>query len=378
VSDDRIYLSPPDVGLAEEVQVLAALRSGWVAPTGPAVDAFEEAIAERVGMPHAVALSSGTAALHLGLIGLGVGPGQVVVTSTMTFIATANAIAYTGAEPYFVDSDPSTGNISPELLEIALQHLTGAGERVGAVVPVDVLGKAADYSTILPIAERFEVPVLADAAESLGATHRGQPAGSFGSAAVLSFNGNKVMTTSGGGMLLTHDDTLARRARYLATQARQPVIHYEHTEVGYNYRLSNLLASLGIAQLGRLDEMIARRRTIRRGYRELFADINGVQLFDGGDDSEDNAWLSSILVDEAVTGWSPADLSAALAADDIESRPLWKPMHLQPIYAEARGTIDGSSGRLFERGLTLPSGSSQTPEQTARVHAAIGGFLGSI
>jgi len=378
VSDGRIYLSPPDVGPDEEQALVAALHSGWVAPTGPAVAAFERAMAERIGVPHAVALSSGTAGLHLGLLGLGVGAGQVVVTSSMTFAATANAIVYTGAEPFFIDSDPVTGNMSPALLESALERLTSAGERVGAIVPVDLLGKSADYSAILPIAERFGVPVLADAAEALGASHRGRPAGSFGRAAVLSFNGNKVITTSGGGMLLTEDAGFADRARYLATQARQPVVHYEHTDVGYNYRLSNLLAALGLAQLGRLDAMIARRHELRRGYRSLFAGLPGVTILDGGDDAEDNAWLTSVLVDEAVSGWSPAALSDALAAKDIESRPLWKPMHLQPVFAHARGLIDGTSERLFVQGLTLPSGSSQSPAQTERVHAAIGGFLGSI
>jgi len=378
VSDGRIYLSPPDVGPDEEQALVAALRSGWVAPTGPAVAAFERAMAERIGVPHAVALSSGTAGLHLGLLGLGVGAGQVVVTSSMTFAATANAIVYTGAEPFFIDSDPVTGNMSPALLESALERLTSAGERVGAIVPVDLLGKSADYSAILPIAERFGVPVLADTAEALGASHRGRPAGSFGRAAVLSFNGNKVITTSGGGMLLTEDAGFADRARYFATQARQPVVHYEHTDVGYNYRLSNLLAALGLAQLGRLDAMIARRHELRRGYRSLFAGVPGVTIFDGGDDAEDNAWLTSVLVDEAVSGWSPAALSDALAAKDIESRPLWKPMHLQPVFAHARGLIDGTSERLFVQGLTLPSGSSQSPAQTERVHAAIGGFLGSI
>ena len=378
MSDGRIYLSPPDVGPDEEQALVAALRSGWVAPTGPAVAAFERAMAERIGVPHAVALSSGTAGLHLGLLGLGVGAGQVVVTSSMTFAATANAIVYTGAEPFFIDSDPVTGNMSPALLESALEGLTSAGERVGAIVPVDLLGKSADYSAILPIAERFGVPVLADTAEALGASHRGRPAGSFGRAAVLSFNGNKVITTSGGGMLLTEDAGFADRARYFATQARQPVVHYEHTDVGYNYRLSNLLAALGLAQLGRLDAMIARRHELRRGYRSLFAGVPGVTIFDGGDDAEDNAWLTSVLVDEAVSGWSPAALSDALAAEDIESRPLWKPMHLQPVFVGARGLIDGTSERLFEQGLTLPSGSSQSPAQTERVHAAIGGFLGSI
>lgn len=371
----RVHMSSPDVGEAEEQAVVAAMRSGWIAPLGPDVDAFEVELAARVGVAHGVALSSGTAALHLGLLTLGVGDGDVVVTSTMTFAATTNAIVYTGAEPYFVDADPATGNMNPALLRVALQRLRDAGERVAAVVPVDLLGKAVDYTAILGIAEEFGVPVLADAAESLGATHRGRAAGSFGRASIVSFNGNKIMTTSGGGMLLTDDAEIAQRTRYLATQARQPVVHYEHIDIGYNYRMSNLLAALGRAQLRRLDEMIARRREMRALYRSLFAEVDGVDVFGAEGDEQDNVWLTSILVDSAVAGWEPAELSAALSAADIESRPLWKPMHLQPVFAGSRGEIDGSSEELFRRGLTLPSGSALTDEQRDRVLDAIRGFL---
>ncbi len=371
----RIYLSPPDVGALEEQYVVEALRSGWVAPLGPQVDAFEAELADRVAVAHGVALSSGTAGLHLGLLALGVGPGDVVITSTMTFAATANAIVYTGAEPYFVDADLATGNMSPELLEQALVRLRGAGESVAAIVPVDLLGKAVDYTAIEEIAARHGVPVLADAAESLGATHRGRAAGSFGRASVLSFNGNKIMTTSGGGMLLTDDPDIAARVRYLATQARQPVVHYEHTEIGYNYRLSNLLAALGRAQLSRLDGMIARRRDLRDLYKARFAEVPGVTVFGADGDEEDNVWLTSVIVDEAVTGWSPAELSAALTAADIESRPLWKPMHLQPVFAAARGEITGTSEQLFRTGLTLPSGSALGDPQRERVFAVIDDFL---
>jgi dTDP-4-amino-4,6-dideoxygalactose transaminase len=229
---ERIYMSSPDVTQLEEDAILSAMRSGWIAPLGPDVDAFERELAERVGVAHGVALSSGTAALHLGLLTLGVGRGDIVVTSTMTFAATTNAIIYTGAEPFFVDADPATGNMDPGLLREALTTLRVAGERVAAIVPVDLLGKAADYTSILAIADEFDVPVLADAAESLGAMHNGKAAGSFGRASIVSFNGNKIMTTSGGGMLLTDDAEIASRVRYLATQARQPVVHYEHTDIG--------------------------------------------------------------------------------------------------------------------------------------------------
>ncbi|PMC06588.1 pyridoxal-5'-phosphate-dependent protein [Microbacterium sp. UMB0228] len=368
-------MSSPDIGEAEQEAVLAAMRSGWIAPLGPDVDAFERELAARVGVAHGVALSSGTAALHLGLIVLGAGPGTVVPTSTMTFAATTNAIVYTGAEPYFIDADPATGNMDPALLRTALHELRASGASVPAIVPVDLLGKAADYTAILAIAAEFDVPVLADAAESLGATHAGRAAGSFGSASAVSFNGNKIMTTSGGGMLLTDDGDIARRVRYLATQARQPVVHYEHTDIGYNYRLSNLLAALGRAQLGRLDEMIGRRREMRAAYKALFSNVRGVEVFGAAGDETDNAWLTSILVDADETGWTPAELSAHLGDDDIETRPLWKPMHAQPVFAGARGIITGAADELFRRGLTLPSGSALTDEQRERVLTRIGGFL---
>jgi dTDP-4-amino-4,6-dideoxygalactose transaminase len=370
-------MSSPDVGELEEQSVLGALRSGWIAPLGPDVDAFEREIAERVGVANAVALSSGTAALHLALLGVGAGPGSVVITSTMTFAATANSIVYTGAEPYFVDCDPETGNLSPELLERALADAAKAGLRVAAIVPVDLLGRVADYERIGALAERHGIPVVSDAAESLGASRNGRAAGSFGAVAALSFNGNKIMTTSGGGMLLTESADLAGRARYLATQARQPVAHYEHVDVGYNYRMSNLLAALGRAQLARLDGMIARRRAIRQRYRELFAEVPGVSIFQGDGDAQDNCWLTSILVDPEVAGWRASELSAWLAEDDIESRPLWKPMHLQPVFRGARHLVDGSAERLFETGVTLPSGSVLTEEQLTRVTERIETFVGS-
>jgi dTDP-4-amino-4,6-dideoxygalactose transaminase len=377
MTGSRIHLSSPDVGELEEQYVVAAMRSGWIAPLGPDVAAFEDELAARVGVDHAVALSSGTAALHLALLGLGARQGDVVVTSTMTFAATANSIVYTGAEPFFVDCDPETGNMDPGLLRQALRRLNRDRERVVAIVPVDLFGKAVDYTEICAIAEEEMLPVVADAAESVGAAHRGRPVGSFGRASVFSFNGNKIMTTSGGGMLVTNDSRLAERTRYLATQARQPVAHYEHQDIGYNYRLSNLLAALGRAQLTRLDEMIGRRRAIRAMYRELFAEAPGVTLLGGSADEEDNCWLTSIVVDERVTGWSAAELSAALSQADIESRPLWKPMHLQPVFRGARALLNGTSDRLFRTGLTLPSGSALTPAQTGRIASAIDDFLRS-
>lgn len=372
---EKIYMSAPDVGELEEEAVIRAIKSGWVAPLGPEVDAFEIEVANRVGVSHAVALSSGTSALHLGLLALGVKPGDVVITSTMTFVATANAILYTGAEPFFVDSDLSTGNISLTLLRESIQILQTQGRSIGAIVPVDLLGKAVNYSEISQIAKEFNIPLLCDAAESFGATHNGKAAGSWGKASIISFNGNKIMTTSGGGMLLTNDESIAHKVRYLATQARQPVTHYEHTDVGYNYRLSNVLAALGRAQLKRLDDMISSRRSIRNRYKELFTQVEGVEIFDGGDDHEDNCWLTSIVVDSALTGWTTTELMNYLGQFNIETRPLWKPMHRQPLFIDALYISNGSSEYLFENGLTLPSGSALSQDQIDFVISSIQQFL---
>ena len=375
---NRIYLSSPDVGALEETAILEALRSGWVAPLGPQVDGFESDMAQRIGVSHAVALSSGTAALHLALLALGIGGGDVVVTSTMTFAATANAIVYTGAEPFFIDVLPETGNMDPQALDRALLRLMSAGERVKAVVPVDLLGKAADYTALEPIISAYGLPMVCDAAESLGATHAGRPAGSFGKVSILSFNGNKIMTTSGGGMILTNDEALATKVRYLATQARQPVVWYEHTDIGYNYRMSNLLAAIGRAQLSRLESLITRRRELRAMYKEFFAPVLGVSIFGAKGDEVDNAWLTSILVDSKVAGWTSEDLRLFLNQDNIESRPLWKPMHLQPVFTSARGEITGAAQRLFEAGLTLPSGSGSTEADCQRILDSLYSFFGSV
>lgn len=372
----RILMSGPDVTALERAAVADAFDSGWIAPLGPAVDAFEASMAERIGRRHAVALSSGTSALHLGLLAWGVGPGDVVPTSTMTFAATANAISYTGATPYFIDSDPVTGQMDPDLLAQVLEELGEEGASVPAVVPVDLLGRSADHTRIVEIAHRAGAKVLVDSAESLGAHHGGLPAGKHGDAAIFSFNGNKIMTTSGGGMYLTDDEAVACRVRHLATQAREPTVHYEHRAIGFNYRLSNLLAAMGNAQLTRLDEMIARRRARRESYARIVENVPGVEVFQRAGDEQDNCWLTALVVDPEVAGIDASSLSAALTAAGIESRPLWKPMHLQPVFSGVPAAVNGASERLFRTGLTLPSGSALTAEECGVIDDTLSAGLG--
>lgn len=366
-----ILLSGPDVTSLERAAIADAFDSGWIAPLGPAVDAFEAEMAGRIGRRCAVALASGTSALHLGLLAWGVGPGDVVPTSSMTFAATANAITYTGATPCFVDCDPGTGQMDPALLAEVIAELQAEGRSVPAVVPVDLLGRCVDYTRILEIAHRAGARVLADSAESLGAVHAGIPAGKHGDAAIFSFNGNKVMTTSGGGMYLTDDEGAAARVRHLATQAREPALHYEHRDIGFNYRLSNLLAAMGSAQLTRLDGMIERRRARREAYARIVADLPGVEVFQRAGDEDDNCWLTALVVDPEVAAIDAAALSATLLAAGIESRPLWKPMHLQPVFAGVPAIVNGASERLFRTGLTLPSGSALTDEERRSIDSTL-------
>lgn len=381
---ERILLSQATVGDLEEQFVLDALRSGWVAPLGPHVDAFEAEIAARCGIGHALALSSGTAALHLALEGLGAGPDTVVVLSSLTFAATANAVAYTGATPVFVDARPQDGNLDPEVLDRALSTLLAEGADIAAVIPVDLLGRVCDYDAIDEVIAGHEprIPVLADAAEAVGASLRGRPAGSFGRAGALSFNGNKIMTTSGGGMLVSDDGDLIERARYLSTQARQPVPWYEHTDIGYNYRLSNLLAALGRAQLSRLDDLIARRRAIREQYAASLADLPDVRFLgreSGRGDEEDNCWLTAIVLGDdegSGAGMSADDVVAGLNAENIEARHLWKPMHLQPVFAQSRSFLTGASDALFARGVALPSGAGLSERDIERVVVTLRRVLG--
>lgn len=364
-----IHLSKATVTEREEELVLEALRSGWVAPLGPMVDRFEAQIAERTGVAGALALSSGTAALHLALLHHRVGAGDVVVVPTMTFAATTNAIVYTGATPVFVDAQASDANVDVALLIEAMDTLRAEGKNVAAVVTVDLYGRAVDYTALMPALRERDIPLVEDAAEALGASRDGKACGSFGSGAALSFNGNKIMTTSGGGMLLSDDLDLIARARYLSTQARQPTPWYEHTEVGYNYRMSNLLAAVGIAQLERLDAMIARRREIRGLYAEAFADLDGVRLLgrsDGDSDADDNCWLTGAVIegrDESFINRVVEQFEAA----DIHARHLWKPMHLQPMFTMARTFGGEVATGLFHSGLNLPSGADLSDDDIARV-----------
>jgi pyridoxal phosphate-dependent aminotransferase EpsN len=371
----RIFLSPPDVRGPEREMLLAALDSGWVAPVGPDLDAFEAELAARCGMPYAVGLASGTAALHLALLLAGVGRDDDVLVPTLTFAATANAVTYVGARPCFVDSEAATWNVSPELLAAELDERRRRNDLPAAVITVDLYGQCADHDAVVPLCEELGIPLIEDAAEALGATWGDRPAGSFGRWGVLSFNGNKLITTSGGGALLCGDPEDADRARYLATQARQPAVHYEHTEVGFNYRLSNLLAAFGRGQLSTLDERIARRREIRARYADAVADVPGVELAPIDPRGTANAWLTCATFEPGEAPATPEEVRLALEAADIESRPVWKPMHAQPVFAANPARIDGTADRLFATGLCLPSGSSMTATDLDRVIGALAATL---
>ena len=368
---NRIYLSPPDVGAAERALLLDAFDSGWIAPLGPHVDAFEREFAAAVGVPHAVALSSGTAALHLALEILGAGRGDEVITSTLTFAATANAICYVGATPVFVDVSPETWNLDPDLLDEELARRARLGRRVAAVIAVDLYGQSADYRRIEAICERHGVRLIEDAAEGLGATCGSRQAGAFGECAAFSFNGNKIITTSGGGMLVSRRRDIVERARHLSTQARQPVAHYEHEDVGYNYRLSNLLAAVGRGQLAGLDAKVARRRAVRAAYQSALAGCRGIEFMPEAAYGRSNGWLTCVTIDPALFGADREAVRLFLESRNIESRPVWKPMHLQPVFRQAAVCGGSVAEALFEKGLCLPSGSSLTAQDQQRVTSSL-------
>ena len=360
----RIFLSSPDVGPLERDALLRAFDSGWVAPAGPELAGFEQDIAAITGWPGAVAMSSGTAALHLALLGKGVQQGDHVLVSSFTFAATANAVAYCGASPTFIDSDTATWNMSPQLLADELAEARRRNRLPAAVVVVDLYGQCADYDQIVPQCHELGIPIIEDAAEALGATYKQRPAGTLADTGVFSFNGNKIITTSGGGMFVSPDVAAADRVRSLATQARRPAVHYEHTEIGYNYRLSNLLAAMGRAQLQRLPSMSARRQQINRHYRETLSGLSGLSFMPIAPWGGWNGWLTCVEFDDIETRDA---VQLALDQNDIESRPLWKPMHLQPVFADCSARVDGTSEYLFDHGLCLPSGSVLTDDQVQHV-----------
>lgn len=367
----RIYLSPPELSGGERVRLEAALASGWIAPLGPELDAFEAETAARIGMPYAVGLSSGTAALHLALEVLGIGRGDEVWVSTLTFAATANAVAYTGATPVFIDSDEVSWNLDPALLIDALETAARTGRLPRAVIAVDLYGQCADLAPIAEACERHGVALVEDAAEALGATYRGRSAGSFGVLSILSFNGNKIITTSGGGMLLARDRAHADRARFLSTQAREPARHYEHKVVGYNYRLSNLLAAVGRAQLADLDRRVEIRRAINARYRAELGNLPGWRFMPEAEFGRSTCWLTCATIDPAQTRATRDVVLDRLAAQDIEGRPVWKPLHLQPVFHGARVIRGAVAERLFDHGICLPSGSSLSADDQSRVIEAI-------
>jgi dTDP-4-amino-4,6-dideoxygalactose transaminase len=366
----RIYLSPPELSGAELERITAALASGWIAPLGPEVEAFEAETCARLDMPHALATVTGTAALHLAMLVLDIGPGDRVWVATLTFAASANAVVYTGATPVFVDCDDVSWNLDPDLFVEELDRAARTNTLPKAVIVVDLYGQCADYEPIVAACRKHGVWLVEDAAEALGATYRGRPAGSFGDLAILSFNGNKIITTSNGGMLLTSRKAWIDRARYLATQAREPVAHYEHAAIGYNYRLSNLLAAVGRAQLADLDRRVVARRAIAERYLVL-GRLPGWQLIPEAPYGRSTCWLTCATIDPTH---APADrdtVIARLARRDIEARPVWKPLHLQPVFAGAPTLRGAVSERLFARGICLPSGSALGISDQQHVISAI-------
>ncbi|CAA9587642.1 MAG: 4-keto-6-deoxy-N-Acetyl-D-hexosaminyl-(Lipid carrier) aminotransferase [uncultured Truepera sp.] len=372
----RIYLSPPHLGDAERTFVAEAFDSNWIAPLGPNVDGFERDLQVYTGAAHAAALSSGTAALHLALILLGVKTGDEVVCSSFTFSASANPILYEGATPVFVDSEADTWNIDPGALSDALEDRQKKGKLPKAVIAVHLYGMPAKMVEIMDICGHYGVPLIEDAAEALGSTYHGKAMGTFGALGILSFNGNKIITTSGGGALISDDADWIQKSRFLATQARDPAPHYQHSQVGYNYRLSNVSAGIGRGQMQVLDDRVAARRANTERYSAFLAPYEGVTFQAEPDGMFSNRWLSTILVDPGRTGGvTREDLRLALDADNIEARPLWKPLHLQPIFAAYPYYGDGLSERLFDRGLCLPSGSNLSDEEFSRVTRVLKGVL---
>lgn len=358
-------------------RLVQAFDSNWVAPVGPDLDAFEAEFAAYLGVKHAVALASCTAALHLALRFAGVTDGQPVFVSDLTFVAPANAIRYVGGQPVFIDSERSTWNMDAELLRAAVQRAIERNQQPKAVIAVDIFGQSADMQPIRQVCEEFGMFLIEDAAEALGATYHGQPAGTLGDIGCFSFNGNKMLTTSSGGMLVTNDAQCAAKVRHWATQARDPAVHYEHSELGHNYRMSNLLAAVGRGQLEVLNEHVSTRRKIHRAYREALEDLKGIEFIPNKRD-ESSCWLTCVLIDEAVLGVSREEIRLELEQQNIESRPCWKPMHLQPCFADAPMIGGAVAEQIFQQGLCLPSGSGMNDHDVSRVVSIIRAMVSGV
>jgi pyridoxal phosphate-dependent aminotransferase EpsN len=366
-----IFLSPPHMSGREEAYIKEAFESNWIAPLGPHVTAFEKEVAAYAGVKAALAVSSGTAAIHLALRWLGVGSGDMVFCSSLTFIGSVNPILYLGAIPVFIDAEPDSWNMSPVALEKAFEWAQETGVRPKAVVVVDLYGQSADYDSLLEICNRYGVPVVEDAAEAMGSTYKGKACGTFGRFGVYSFNGNKIITTSGGGMLLSDDEEALDKALFWATQARDKAPWYQHSEIGYNYRMSNIVAGIGRGQLTVLDDRVKARREVFGRYKEALGDNPGVGFMPEASYGQANRWLTVMTLDSTQTSITPMQVIKALEAENIEARPVWKPMHMQPLFADCmyftHGENESVSDRLFGRGVCLPSGSSLTIEEQQRV-----------
>ena len=366
-----ILLSTPHLGDRELEFVQEAFDTNWIAPVGPHVDAFEQEFCEVVGAGHAAAVSSGTAALHLALKLIGIESGDEVFCSTLTFIASANPIIYQGAKPVFIDSDRTSWNMAPDLLREALDHRAKLGKLPKAVVLVHLYGQSADIAPILEACAQYEIPLIEDAAEALGATYKGRSPGTFGRIGIYSFNGNKIITTSGGGMLVSDDPKLVAKARFLATQARVPAPHYQHSEIGYNYRLSNVLAGIGRGQLRVLKDRVAARRRNFEVYQQALENLPGIEFMPEAPFGRATRWLTCLTINPAAFGANREQVRLVLAEQQIEARPVWKPLHLQPVFADCESIGGSVAEDLFERGLCLPSGSNLTTEDLERVIQAI-------
>ena len=368
----KILLSPPEVGEQERDLLLTAFDSNWIAPAGPDIDAFEAELAELTGAPSVAALSSGTAAIHLALMAVGVERGDDVLVSSLTFGASAFAIAYVGARPCFVDCDESSWHMDPGLLDEELSRRDRVGERATAVISVDLYGSVADGEQIAAVCAAYDVPLIQDAAEAIGAMRNGTHAGRQGQVAVLSFNGNKMVTTGGGGAIMSDDESIVSHARYLATQARQPVPWYEHEDIGFNYRMGNLNAAVGRGQLRTLNDRIAGRRRVREGYERILGQFGGIRFQQIPEGCTPNHWLTTVAFDSNEFGARPGDVLEALRSAGIEARYSFKPMHLQPVFA-ANPVVGGRvAADLFERSLSLPSGSSISDDQVSWICEVIG------